>query len=86
MDNKRVAEDTFGALIQEEYERIKRMKSTTEVTDFGKLNKIIIGILPGDGIGPIIMEQALRVLKKLVRGEIDRGKPCLKQSTAQLPV
>lgn len=86
MDNKRVAEDTFGALIQEEYERIKRMKSTTEVTDFGKLNKIIIGILPGDGIGPIIMEQALRVLKKLVRGEIDRGKPCLKQSTAQLPI
>lgn len=50
------------------------MKSTTEVTDFGKLNKIVIGILPGDGIGPIIMEQALRVLKKLVRDEIDRGK------------
>ncbi len=74
MDNKKVAEDTFGTLIQGEYKRIKRMKSTTEVTDYGKLNKIVIGILPGDGIGPIIMEQALRVLKKLVRDEIDRGK------------
>ncbi len=57
MDSKRVAKDTFGTLIQGEYERIERMKSTTEVTDFGKLNKIVIGILPGDGIGPIIMEQ-----------------------------
>jgi isocitrate dehydrogenase (NAD+) len=74
MDNKKVAEVTFGTLIQGEYERIKRMKSTTEVTDFGKLNKIVIGILPGDGIGPIIMEQALRVLKKLVRDEINCGK------------
>ena len=74
MDNKKVAEDTFGTLIQGEYKRIKRMKSTTEVTDYGKLNKIVIGIFPGDGIGPIIMEQALRVLKKLVRDEIDRGK------------
>jgi isocitrate dehydrogenase (NAD+) len=74
MNNKRIAEDTFGTLIQGEYERIKRMKSATEVRDFGKLNKIIIGILPGDGIGPIIMEQALRVLKKLVGDEINRGK------------
>lgn len=74
MDNKKVAEVTFGTLIQGEYERIKRMKSTTEVTNFGKLNKIVIGILPGDGIGPIIMEQALRVLKKLVRDEINSGK------------
>ncbi len=74
MNNKKVAEVTFGTLIQGEYERIKRMKSTTEVTDFGKLNKIVIGILPGDGIGPIIMEQALRVLKKLVRDEINCGK------------
>ncbi len=74
MDNKRVAKDIFGTLIQGEYERINHMKSVTEVIDFDKLNKIVIGILPGDGIGPIIMDQALRVLKKLVRDEINQGK------------
>lgn len=74
MDSRKIAEETFGKLIQGEYERIERMKSDTEVTDFGKLDKIIVGILPGDGIGPIIMEQALRVVKKLVSDEIAQGK------------
>ncbi|GLB25074.1 isocitrate dehydrogenase [Lacrimispora xylanolytica] len=74
MDYRKIAEETFGSLIQGEYERIERMKSNTEVTDFNELPKIIVGILPGDGIGPIIMEQALRVVKRLVSEEIDQGK------------
>ena len=74
MDCRKIAEETFGSLIQGEYERIERMKSNTEVTDFNELPKIIVGILPGDGIGPIIMEQALRMVKKLVSEEIDQGK------------
>lgn len=74
MDCRKIAEGTFGSLIQGEYERIERMKSNTEVTDFNELPKIIVGILPGDGIGPIIMEQALRMVNKLVSEEIDQGK------------
>ncbi|WP_242842180.1 isocitrate/isopropylmalate family dehydrogenase [Lacrimispora aerotolerans] len=74
MDSRKIAQETFGSLIEGEYERIERMKSNTEVTDFNELPKIIVGILPGDGIGPIIMEQALRVVKKLVSEEIDQGK------------
>lgn len=38
--------------------------------DFSKLDKIVVGILPGDGIGPIIMEQAVRVIKALIPDEI----------------
>lgn len=74
MDSREIAQETFGSLIEGEYERIERMKANTEVTDFNELPKIIVGILPGDGIGPIIMEQALRVVKKLVSEEIDQGK------------
>jgi isocitrate dehydrogenase (NAD+) len=74
MDSKKIAQETFGSLIEGEYERIERMKSNTEVTDFNELPKIVVGILPGDGIGPIIMKQALRVVKKLVSEEIDQGK------------
>ena len=33
-----------------------------------------VGILPGDGIGPIIMEQAVRVIKALIPDEIASGK------------
>lgn len=68
------AQEKFGELIQSEFERIERMKQDTEVKDFSKLNKIVVGILPGDGIGPIIMEQAVRVIKALIPDEIASGK------------
>ena len=68
------AQGKFGELIQSEFERIERMKQDTEVKDFSKLDKIVVGILPGDGIGPIIMEQAVRVIKALIPDEIASGK------------
>ena len=68
------AQEKFGELIQSEFERIERMKQDTEVKDFSKLDKIVVGILPGDGIGPIIMEQAVRVIKALLPDEIASGK------------
>lgn len=68
------AQEKFGELIQSEFERIERMKQDTEVKDFSKLDKIVVGILPGDGIGPIIMEQAVRVIKALIPDEIASSK------------
>lgn len=41
---------------------------------FLKKEKIIIGVLPGDGVGPILMEQAMRVLGELVGKEIAEKK------------
>ena len=68
------AQEKFGELIQSEFERIERMKQDTEVKYFSKLDKIVVGILPGDGNGPIIMEQAVRVIKALIPDEIASGK------------
>ena len=69
-----MAEEAFGSLIRSELERIERMKMDTEPVDFTKLKEIIVGILPGDGIGPIIMEQAVRVLSFLMASEIESGR------------
>ena len=68
------AQEKFGELIQSEFERIERMKQGDKAKDFGSLDKIVIGILPGDGIGPIIMEQALRVIRALIGLEIESGR------------
>lgn len=68
------AQESFAELIQSEFERIERMKADTEVKDFSKIDKIIVGVLPGDGIGPIIMREAVRVLEALVPEEIAGGK------------
>lgn len=70
----REAQEKFAEPIRSEYERIEKMKAEQEITDFGKLEKIIVGVLPGDGIGPIIMEQALRVMKDLMGPELETGK------------
>ena len=37
------AQEKFGELIQSEFERIERMKQDTEVKDFSKLDKIVVG-------------------------------------------
>ena len=70
----RQAQEAFAERIRSELDRIEHMKEDTGVKDFSKLDRIVIGILPGDGIGPILMEQALRVVNKLLAPELASGK------------
>ena len=68
------AKRQFGELILSELQRIERMKESGAPKDFSKMEKIVVGVMPGDGIGPIIMKQALRVLETLMKPEIESGK------------
>lgn len=70
----RAAQEKLAKLIASEFERIERMKQSDQATDFSALDKIVIGVIPGDGIGPIIMKQALRVIRELMKEEIESGK------------
>lgn len=70
----KAAQEKFGALIENESARSEKMKQGSMPTDFSKKEKIIIGVLPGDGVGPILMEQAMRVLGELVGKEIAEKK------------
>ena len=70
MSEIKEASEQLEVLIASELKRIERMKSADEFIDFKALDKVIIGVLPGDGIGPIIMKQALRVLNNLLEKEI----------------
>lgn len=74
MECVKTAQEKFGELIQSEFDRIERMKADTEIKDYSKMEKIIVGVLPGDGIGPIIMAQAVRVLKTLMKEELAAGR------------
>lgn len=66
--------ERFESLIASELKRIEKMKSQDDFVDYKTLDRVIIGILPGDGIGPIIMKQALRVLNHLLQKEISDKK------------
>lgn len=74
MENIITAQEKFADLIKSEYARIERMKADSEITNFSKLEKIVVGIMPGDGIGPIIMKEAIKVLNALIESEISSGK------------
>ena len=63
-------------LIEREKLRLSKIKNQTVAPQKGE--ETVIGILPGDGIGPIIMEQALRVLKKLLAEQIKNNAVSIK--------
>lgn len=65
------ATEKFQKLLKRQLERAEQLKKNSKVIDYKKLDKIIIGICGGDGIGPIISKQAKRVLEYILREEID---------------
>ena len=68
------AKEKFGALLEEQLARVERMKNEADFVDYSKLDKVIIGVTGGDGIGPAITAQAVRVLEFLLKDEIASGK------------
>ena len=68
------AKEHFGKLVEEQLARLELMKGAQEWTDFSKKDKIVIGIVGGDGIGPYITRHARRILKSLLADELRSGK------------
>lgn len=54
--------------------RVDIIRSTSEPVDYSSLSQIIIGVVGGDGIGPVITNQAVRVLKHLLDAQIKDKK------------
>lgn len=73
------ATEKFAALLKKQLERAEKLNAGEEFTDFAALDKIVIGIIPGDGIGPIILREAERILEFLLKDEIKNGKVELKK-------
>ena len=68
--------EAFKKILEEQQTRIANMN--TEKTDFSTKNVVTIGVVDGDGIGPIITKQANRVLEKVLADEIAAGTIVIK--------
>ncbi len=66
--------EQFGRLLLEQLKRVEEMKAQGDFIDYKALDKIIIGVCGGDGIGPAITGQAQRVLEYLLQDEIKAGR------------
>jgi isocitrate dehydrogenase (NAD+) len=64
----------FQALLNEQLDRAENIKKTKDFVDFKSLDKIIIGVCGGDGIGPYISAVAKTVLENILAKEIESGK------------
>ncbi len=72
------AVEQFKAVLQEQIARQQKMEKDNGATDYKKLEKIVIGICYGDGIGPIISKESKRLLEFILKDEIASGKVELK--------
>ena len=70
----RSATAQFESLLRAQLRRQQEMQAHAGGKNYAGLEHIRVGIVPGDGIGPIIMTQAVRVLEALLREEIASGK------------
>ncbi len=68
--------DRFRQLLEEQLCRIANMN--TQKVDFSAKEIVTIGVIGGDGIGPIITAQAQRILARILDDEIQAGTIVIK--------
>jgi isocitrate dehydrogenase (NAD+) len=68
------AKEHFGEVLQQQLERVERLKQEPDWIDYSSISPIIIGMLGGDGIGPTISAETQGVLEYLLRDQVNAGK------------
>lgn len=76
---KKRALEHFEMLLDEQLARAERIKATKDFIDYSKLERLIIGVCGGDGIGPYISQVSKDVLAHLLKDEIEAGKVELRE-------
>jgi len=64
----------FSEIVAQQLARVEKMKKSADFIDYRSLDKIVIGVIGGDGIGPAITAEAQRVLETILADEIGSGK------------
>lgn len=68
------AKERFGQLLKDQLQRVEEMKAQGDFINYKSLDKIIVGVCGGDGIGPAITSQSQRILEYLLKDDIKAGK------------
>ena len=68
------AVEKFETLIREQSDRSDKIKAQGDFVDYEKLDKIVIGVCGGDGIGPIITKESARVIEYMLADKVKTGK------------
>ena len=66
--------EQFRTLLTEQIARTENMERGAQAKNFAAMDKIVVGVAGGDGIGPIIMRETRRVMDALLKDEIASGR------------
>lgn len=64
----------FEAVIRGQLTRVDVMNEEKNFVDYTSVEKLVIGVCGGDGIGPVITNESARVLAYLLAGEVKADK------------
>lgn len=64
----------FRTLLTEQLNRQERMAQGSPAKDFSRMERIVIGLIPGDGIGPILMGPGPAGVGKAAGAELAVGR------------
>lgn len=78
-DQIKSAVEQYETLLRKQLARVDEMEKGASPVDLANKEKLVIGVIGGDGIGPIIVEQAKRVLDILLKDEISSGRVEIRQ-------
>ena len=68
------AKQHFGTVLEQQLERVERLKQEGDWVDYASVSPIKIGMIGGDGIGPTISAETQAVLAYLLRDQVESGK------------
>ena len=68
------AVEKYEALLRSQLERVEKINAAGDAVDYSKMDKIVIGVCGGDGIGPIITDASKKVLEYLLADDVKAGK------------
>ena len=61
-------------VLEKQRARVAAMKEQKDFVDYSKLDKLIIGVCGGDGIGPVITRVSENVLRFVLKDDVDAGR------------
>ncbi|MDR3282800.1 MAG: isocitrate/isopropylmalate dehydrogenase family protein [Candidatus Methanoplasma sp.] len=70
----KAAQERYGELVRQQLKRVEDLKNEGDWVDYSRLDRLVIGVCGGDGIGPYICASAQKVLEFLLADKIESGK------------
>ncbi len=69
----------FEELLRQQLERVDQLEKVSASTDYSTLSPLVIGIIGGDGIGPLLVQETRRLLDLLLQDDLNSGRVLIRE-------